>query len=91
METAKTTEQELITKMVGRDIGDTYSSLRRNTPQEEVVLEVKNLNTPKVHNVSFQIHKGETISAPVLLRMRFHAKTVFLFRDLLFRSDDIRQ
>ena len=61
METAKTTEQELITKMVGRDIGDTYSNLRRNTPQEEVVLEVKNLNTPKVHNVSFQIHAGEIV------------------------------
>ena len=61
METAKTTEQELITKMVGRDIGDTYSSLRRNTPQEEVVLEVKNLNTPKLHDVSFQVHAGEIV------------------------------
>jgi ABC-type sugar transport system ATPase subunit len=61
METAKTTEAELITKMVGRDIGDTYSSLRRNTPQKEVVLEVKNLNTPKVRDVSFQIHAGEIV------------------------------
>ena len=59
--TAETTEAELITKMVGRDIGDTYSSLRRNTPQEEVVLEVKNLSSPKVRNVSFQIHKGEIV------------------------------
>ena len=61
METAKTTEQELITKMVGRDIGDTYANLRRNTPQEEVVLEVKNLSTPKLHNVSFQVHAGEIV------------------------------
>ena len=61
MTTANTTEAELITKMVGRDIGDTYSSLRRNTPQDEVVLEVKNLSTPKVHNVSFQIHKSEIL------------------------------
>ncbi len=61
METAKTTEQELITKMVGRDIGDTYSSLRRNTPQKEVVLEVKNLNTPKLHDVSFTVHAGEIV------------------------------
>jgi ABC-type sugar transport system ATPase subunit len=61
MTTADTNEAELITKMVGRDIGDTYSSLRRNTPQEEVVLEVKNLSTPKVHNVSFQIRKGEIL------------------------------
>ena len=61
METAKTTEQELITKMVGRDIGDTYSSLRRNTPREELVLEVKNLNTPKLRDVSFEIHAGEIV------------------------------
>jgi ABC-type sugar transport system ATPase subunit len=61
MQTKETTEAELITKMVGRDIGDTYSSLRRNTPQEEVVLEVKNLNTPKVRDVSFQIHAGEIV------------------------------
>ena len=61
MQTKDTTEAELITKMVGRDIGDTYSSLRRNTPQEEVVLDVKNLNTPKVHDVSFQIHAGEIV------------------------------
>lgn len=61
MQTKDTTEAELITKMVGRDIGDTYSSLRRNTPQKEVVLDVKNLNTPKVHDVSFQIHAGEIV------------------------------
>ena len=61
MQTKDTTEQELITKMVGRDIGDTYSSLRRNTPKEEVVLEVKNLNTPKVHDVSFKVHAGEIV------------------------------
>ena len=61
MLTKDTTEQELITKMVGRDIGDTYSSLRRNTPREEVVLEVKNLCTPKLRNVSFQVHAGEIV------------------------------
>lgn len=37
MTTADTTEAELITKMVGRDIGDTYSSLRRNTDRKSVV------------------------------------------------------
>jgi len=61
MQTAQTTEQELITKMVGRDIGDTYSSLRRNTPQSEVVLEVKGLKNTKVRDVSFQIHAGEIV------------------------------
>ena len=61
LNTAATNSAELITMMVGRDIGDTYSSLRRNTPQEEVVLEVKGLCSPKVHDVSFTIHKGEIL------------------------------
>jgi len=61
LQTKETAEGELIKAMVGRDIGDTYANLRRNTPREEVVLEVKNLCTPKVKNVSFKIHKGEIV------------------------------
>ncbi len=61
LQTAQTSEPELIKAMVGRDIGDTYSSLRRNTPGSDVLLEVKNLCTPKVKNVSFTIHKGEIV------------------------------
>ena len=61
LQTKETSEPELIKAMVGRDIGDTYANLRRNTPTEEVLLEVKNLSTPKLKNVSFTIHKGEIV------------------------------
>ncbi len=61
LNTKETTEAELIKSMVGRDIGDTYANLRRNTPREDVVLEVKHLTTPKVKDVSFQIHRGEIV------------------------------
>ncbi len=61
LNTKETTEGELIKSMVGRDIGDTYANLRRNTPREDVVLEVKHLTTPKVKDVSFQIHRGEIV------------------------------
>ena len=61
LRTGETSEAELIKSMVGRDIGDTYSNLRRNTPSDEVILEVKNLSTPKVKNVSFQIRRGEIV------------------------------
>ncbi|MBR3554285.1 MAG: sugar ABC transporter ATP-binding protein [Oscillospiraceae bacterium] len=61
LQTKETSEPELIKAMVGRDIGDTYANLRRNTPQKEVLLEVKNLCTPKLKNVSFTIHKGEIV------------------------------
>ena len=38
LKTADTSEPELIKAMVGRDIGDTYANLRRNTPSSEVLL-----------------------------------------------------
>ena len=61
LQTKETSEPELIKAMVGRDIGDTYANLRRNTPQQEVLLEVRNLCTPKLKNVSFTVHKGEIV------------------------------
>ena len=60
--TSETGEQELIQAMVGRDIGDTYANLSRNTDYGETLLEVKNLVAPKIHNVSFSLKKGEVIS-----------------------------
>jgi ABC-type sugar transport system ATPase subunit len=59
--TAETNEQELIKAMVGRDIGDTYSSLSRNDKLGDVVLEVNNLVTDAVRDVSFKLHRGEVI------------------------------
>ena len=61
LQTGETTEAELIKCMVGRDIGDTYSNLRRNTPSEDVLLEVRHLSTPKVKDVSFTVRKGEIV------------------------------
>ena len=59
--TKDTTEKYLVSKMVGRDIGDTYSQLKRNDKQGEVVLEVKNLCGEGVRDVSFQLHRGEIL------------------------------
>jgi ABC-type sugar transport system ATPase subunit len=59
--TAETDETALIRAMVGRDIGDTYAKLKRNESFGEVVLDVKNLKTPYVRDVSFQIRKGEIV------------------------------
>jgi L-arabinose transport system ATP-binding protein len=59
--TAETDEQELIKYMVGRDIGDTYASLSRNDKYGDVLLEVSNLTTYAVRNVSFSMRKGEVL------------------------------
>lgn len=61
MSTAESTEQKLITAMVGRDIGDTYANLSRNDKYGDVLLEVKNLCTRKLNNVSFTLRKGEVL------------------------------
>ncbi|MDR2356435.1 MAG: sugar ABC transporter ATP-binding protein [Clostridiales Family XIII bacterium] len=57
----ETSETELIRAMVGRDIGDTYANLSRNDAFGDVVLDVKNLKTPYVRDVSFRIRKGEIV------------------------------
>jgi len=59
--TAETSEQELISAMVGRDIGDTYANLKRNKNIGNVLLEVSNLKTSYVHDISFNLHRGEVL------------------------------
>ena len=59
--TKDTTEDELVRLMVGRELGDVYSSLNRNDKIGDVVLEVQNLKNPWVHGVSFQLHRGEIL------------------------------
>jgi ABC-type sugar transport system ATPase subunit len=61
LNTAETDEQELVKSMVGRDIGDTYSHLSRNDNIGDVLLEVKNLASPYVSDVSFTLRRGEII------------------------------
>ena len=59
--TKETNEQELIKSMVGREIGDTYSNLSRNDKYGDVLLEVKNLNTEMLRDVSFTLRRGEVL------------------------------
>lgn len=61
LKTNETNEAELIKAMVGRDIGDTYKNLSRNDKYGEVLLEVKELTTAVVKNVSFTLRRGEVI------------------------------
>ena len=47
--------------MVGRDIGDVFSTLSRNTKFGDVLLEAKGMGSSKIHNISFQLRAGEVI------------------------------
>ncbi len=59
--TAETNEKDLIKAMVGRDIGDTYANLKRNDKFGDVLLEVNNLVTDVVKDISFQLRCGEVV------------------------------
>lgn len=59
--TAETTEPDLIKAMVGRDIGDTYSNLKRDKNIGDVILEVNHLKTAAIKDVSFKLHAGEIL------------------------------
>ena len=59
--TAETSESEVVKLMVGRDVGDTYKNLVRNDKIGPVLLEVNDLNTESVQNITFQLHEGEVL------------------------------
>lgn len=58
--TSETTVDELVAMMVGRDITNAYGT-RAFTGTDVKALEVKNFNNKKLHNVSFDLMKGEIL------------------------------
>jgi len=64
LEPKNTTRNELIRLMVGREIGGEFDAKKTDfsdTENSEVCLSVRNLTTPKVHNISFDVYKGEIL------------------------------
>jgi len=65
--TKNSTQQQLITKMVGREISNFYTQ-RTSKAADEVVFEAKNLSGPPyVEDVSFAVHKGEIVGLAGLI------------------------
>ena len=56
---AETTRQELVKMMVGKVVHATYQS--RGVEWEKPILEVRNLSTDVLCDVSFSLHKGEIL------------------------------
>lgn len=54
-------QKELIKKMVGRDLGDVFRELKRNEKIGDVLLEVNDLSSNFVKNISFKLRKGEIL------------------------------
>ena len=59
--TKDTPEKDMIKMMVGRDLGDIYENLDRDKEIGDVLLEVKNVSSDYVKEVSFTLRKGEVL------------------------------
>ena len=57
--TAETTEQQIVSLMVGRELEHGFK--REETTTDEIVLEVENLSSRWHDNISFQIRAGEIV------------------------------
>ncbi len=64
--TAETNYDEIVSMMVGKKIMNLYPQ-RAYKPQNDVVMEVKNLSGYGVHNVSFHLNKGEILGVVGLM------------------------
>lgn len=54
-------EDDMVRMMCGRQLGDVYSSLERNTDIGETIFEAKNICSPKIKDVSFELRRGEIL------------------------------
>lgn len=54
-------DKELIRKMVGRDLGDIFSSLDKKKEIGRVILDVRNLESPYLKKTSFVVRAGEIV------------------------------
>lgn len=54
-------EQQMIKMMVGRDLGDIFSGLKRNDKIGDVLLEVNDVSSDYVKENSFVLRKGEVL------------------------------
>lgn len=66
-DTATVSLDEIINMMVGRVIYEEPKSHSMVAPDAPVVLEVKDLTSPQVKGVSFQLHKGEILGLSGLM------------------------
>lgn len=55
----ETNKKELIAKMVGRELGESYP--QKQYQSDEIIMQVDNLCNEKIKNVTFKIKKGEIL------------------------------
>lgn len=88
--TSEITEKELICLMVGRDLGDIFSNLKRNEKMGEVILKVNGLSNQYVKDVSFSLRAGEVLGFSGLVGSGRTETMLSIFGALPYTSGEIR-
>ncbi|WP_433259534.1 sugar ABC transporter ATP-binding protein (plasmid) [Streptosporangium sp. CA-135522] len=88
LDTAGINEGEVVRLMVGRDLSSLF--VRQDVATDEVVLDVENLTTDDVRDVSFQIRAGEVVALAGLIGAGRSELARALAGDLPIRSGHIR-
>ncbi|MFV0527773.1 MAG: sugar ABC transporter ATP-binding protein [Lachnospiraceae bacterium] len=68
--TSETTETEIVRLMVGRNLGDIFQNLERNTSYGDTILHVEHLTNESVRDISFSLRKGEILGFAGLVGAR---------------------
>ncbi|MDR1835387.1 MAG: sugar ABC transporter ATP-binding protein [Fusobacteriaceae bacterium] len=61
MNVAEIRPEDVIKAMVGRELSVLYPPKARNIDDNNLILQVENLNSPKFQNISFKLRKGEIL------------------------------
>ena len=60
LDTAQTDRRELVSLMVGRELGENYPD-KKGEASDQIAMRVEGLNTGKLKDVSFALHRGEVL------------------------------
>lgn len=84
------TPDKMRQKMIGRDLTGSYYRDEKVFATDEVVLEVKNINwANRLHNISFELHKGEILGLGGLTECGMHELCKVVFGDIRPDSGEV--
>ena len=87
LDAAQTTEQEVVRLMVGRDLSSLF--VRQDVTRDETVLDVRNVTTDDVTDVSLTVRSGEVVALAGLIGAGRSELARALAGDLPLRSGEV--
>ncbi|WUW83850.1 sugar ABC transporter ATP-binding protein [Streptomyces sp. NBC_01453] len=88
VDAARTTESEVVRLMVGRDLSSLF--VRQDVARDEVVLDVRDLTTDDVTEISLSVRAGEVVALAGLVGAGRSEFAQALAGDLPIRSGEVR-